>query len=238
VATYSLSSSGADIADAILAGLGNLPVEVEMATDCVAPIMVTFDPACQTVTSGDVAYFLETISIANDALPGVYECKDWALINGDPLTDPETGEIVYEYKRITVLDGRMTGGGSIPTEEYGRVTHGFELHCASAVDPNNLEVNWGKGNKFHMEGLDWALCRDDPDIDEAPPVAGFDTYIGRGIGRYNGESGATIRFRFTDAGEPGKNDKGLIMVWDAGGSLILVVEDNLKNGNHQAHPAK
>ena len=43
--------------------------------------------------------------------------------------------------------------------------------------PNNLEVNWGKGNKFHLENLTLALCTDEPNISEAPSVAGFDTYL-------------------------------------------------------------
>ena len=54
-----LSSSGADIADAILAGLGNLPVDVTMASNCDDPIGVSFAPAAQTVTSGDDALFID-----------------------------------------------------------------------------------------------------------------------------------------------------------------------------------
>ena len=130
--------------------------------------------------------------------------------------------------------GRMTGGGSV----FGsRVTHGFELHCDASEVPNNLQVNWDKGNKFHLESLDSARCSDDPKIDEAPPVAGFDTYKGKGTGRYNGVSGATIEFTFTDAGEPGKNDFAQITITDASG-VVLTVSGNLKNGNHQAHPEK
>ena len=230
-----LSSSGEDIAEAILAGLGNLPVDVKMMTDCEHPIMVSFDPSIQTVTSGDVAHFTETISIANDALPGTYECRDWALINDKPLTDPDTDEIIYEYKQITVLDGRMTGGGSVFTEDGMRVTHGFELHCASILDPNNLQVNWGKGEKFHLESLDMATCSDTQGIDEHPPFAGFDTYWGSGTGRYNGESGASIDFYFTDAGEPGQKDYAHMVIMDADGNTVLTVSGNLRNGNHQAH---
>jgi hypothetical protein len=230
------TASGSDIVDAILAGLSELTVDVAMATDCAAPIGVSFDPAIQTVTSGDQAIFTETISIANDALPGEYECRDWAEINGEPLTDPDTGEIIYEYKHITVLDGRMTGGGSVFAQDGTRVTHGFELHCASVLDPNNLQVNWGKGEKFHLESLDTAICSDDPNIDETPPVAGFDTFVGTGTGRYNGVSGATIEFTFTDAGEPGKLvDFAGITITDAGGDVVLTVGGGLDKGNHQAH---
>lgn len=127
--------------------------------------------------------------------------------------------------------GRMTGGGSVFTIGGMRVTHGFELHCDASQGPNNLQVNWGKGNKFHLETLTSASCSDDPNIDEAPPVAGFDTYVGSGAGRCNGVP-ATATWTFTDAGEPGKNDTATI---DIVGGCTLSVSGSLKNGNHQAH---
>lgn len=140
-----------------------------------------------------------------------------------------------EIFMVKVVKGRMTGGGSMFTSEGMRVTHGFELHCDASEMPNNLEVNWGKGHKFHLMALTSAFCTDDPTIDEPPPVAGFDTYKGKGTGRYNGVPGATIEFTFTDAGEPGKKDVATIEITDAGGTVQLDVSGNLKNGNHQAH---
>lgn len=131
--------------------------------------------------------------------------------------------------------GRMTGGGSI-TATGMRVTHGFELFCDATATPNNIQVNWGKGNKFHLESLTSASCSDDPNISEGKPVAGFDTYIASGIGRYNGVDGATIEFELTDAGEPGKNDFAQIKITDAGSTVVLDVSGNLDRGNHQAHP--
>lgn len=131
--------------------------------------------------------------------------------------------------------GRMTGGGSVFTTDGVRVTHAFELNCAASQGPNNLQVNWGKGNRFHLESLTSAFCSDDPTIEESPPVSGFDTYEGSGSGRYNGVSGATATWKFTDAGEPGKNDFAEINIWDAGGNLVLSVAGNLNRGNHQAH---
>ena len=41
----------------------------------------------------------------------------------------------------------------------------------------------------------------------APPASSFDTVTGTGTGWYDGQSGATIEFKFTDAGEPGRNDR-------------------------------
>jgi len=231
-----ISSNSADIADAILAGLSNLPVKVEMTSDCEFPIGTSFEPADQTVTSGENAVFTETITAANDALPSdmPYECKDWVLLNGEPMTD-EAGEIIYEHKSITVLDGFMTGGGSVFTQDGTRVTHGLELHCASALLPNNLQVNWNKGNKFHLDVLTSATCSINPNIDEEPPVAGFNTLVGAGTGSYNSVPGATIQFTFTDAGEPGTDDTAWMRIRDANGEIVLEASSSLTHGNHQAH---
>jgi hypothetical protein len=130
---------------------------------------------------------------------------------------------------------RMTGGGSVidpagnPTT---RVTHGFELYCDVTKGPNNLEVNWGNGNNFHLTSLTSATCTDDPSITPNPPAAGFDTYHGTGTGTLNGVAGATIDFTFTDAGEPGTSDHATIII---NGGATLSVSGNLQNGNQQAH---
>jgi len=129
----------------------------------------------------------------------------------------------------------MTGGGSVFTSENGRVTHGFELHCDAEVGPNNLEINWGPGNHFHLEDLTSAVCSDDPNIEPPPPAADFDTYVGTGTGRCNGVAGATITFTLTDAGEPGKNDTATFEITGCPDGLTLSVSGNLNKGNHQAH---
>ena len=136
---------------------------------------------------------------------------------------------------VDVDERRMTGGGSVFTAGGGRVTHGFTLHCAAGSGPNNLQVNWGKGNKFHLGAVSSAACSDDPSIAPNPPAAGFDTYAGAGTGTYNGAAGATITWTFTDAGEPGKNDSATIVVKDAAGATVLTATGKLNNGNHQAH---
>ena len=131
--------------------------------------------------------------------------------------------------------GRMTGGGSVFMSDGTRVTHGFTLNCDASMTPNNLQINWGKKNKFHLEGLTTAVCSDDPAIDPKNPKASFDTYEGMGMGRFNGVSGATAHWIFTDAGEPGKLDIARILIKDAGNNTVLTVSGNLKNGNQQAH---
>ena len=133
------------------------------------------------------------------------------------------------------VGGRMTGGGSIFTKAGGRVTHGFELHCDPEVGPNNLEINWGGGNHFHLENLLTAICTDDPAIAPRPPSADFDTYNGTGTGSCNGVEGATITFVLTDAGEPGKKDFASFEITGCPGGLTLSVSGNLNKGNQQAH---
>ena len=137
----------------------------------------------------------------------------------------------------------MTGGGSVFRDgdgvqvtwegpKQGRVTHGFELRCDNR--PNTLQINWD-GNHFHLEQLTSALCTDSPLITPNPPDADFDTFTGAGNGRYNGVSGATAEWVFTDAGEGGSGDTATITIWDADGDEVLNVSGFLTFGNHQAH---
>lgn len=131
----------------------------------------------------------------------------------------------------------MTGGGSVffGEDPRVRVTRGFELHCCYQSLPNNLQVNWLKGKKFHLTELTNAVCTDDPQIIQYPPAAPFDTFEGWGNGRFNNQPGATIHFIFVDAGEPGVNDTAFIEVYDANGTRVLNVSGNLEHGNLQAH---
>lgn len=130
-------------------------------------------------------------------------------------------------------DKFMTGGGGLAED---RLRHGSVLHCTvSDPGPDRLQVNWGKGNKFHLEDLTDAACTDDPGISEGKPVAGFDTHTGAGSGRYNGVSGATAEWTITDAGEPGRSDTLKIKITDANGDVVLDREGTLDTGNNQAH---
>lgn len=132
------------------------------------------------------------------------------------------------------VPGRMTGGGSVFRIDGTRVTRGFEIHCDLRA-PNNIEVNWPGGNKFHLTSLDSAVCTDSPAIDQLPRSAPFDTFQGAGTGLFNHEPGATIEFVFVDAGEPGRDDTASIKVWNSDGDLVLDVAGNIKKGNIQAH---
>jgi hypothetical protein len=132
--------------------------------------------------------------------------------------------------------GRMTGGGSVFTKAGMRVTHGFQIRCDPADTRQNLQINWGNGNKFHLLDMTDARCTDRAGFGPERPHAKIDTYEGWGVGRYNGVDGAWINFTFTDAGEPGTSDTARIWIKDANGKTVLAVEKNtLRHGNHQAH---
>lgn len=150
-----------------------------------------------------------------------------------------TGQQTLCAQTINVLArgeaGRMTGGGSVTTAAGLKVTHGFQVHCDRRKGTNNLEVNWGKGNKFHLDELTMSTCSNDPDIAPNPPAASFDKCVGAGTGRFNGVPGATAQFTFTDAGEPGVNDSLKLVIKDINGNVVLDASATLTHGNHQAH---
>lgn len=113
---YLGTASPNEVSGAILDGLSNLPIEVAMASDCSDPISVSFSPGTQTVTSGEPAFFFETISVnATPAQQGqTYECDDWATINGEPMTEAD-GDVIYEHKVITVPDTTPPTAACTPT---------------------------------------------------------------------------------------------------------------------------
>jgi hypothetical protein len=150
------------------------------------------------------------------------------------------------FAQTTPSSCRMTGGGHLDDATYGRVSHGFELHCDLSL-PNNLEVNWGEGNspnkkeshKFKLDVLTSAACTDDPAIDPDPPRdTGLDTFTGSGTGEYDHVPGAVATWTFTDAGEPGRNDRMKITVLNANAQVVLNVNGTLGGGNHQMHCKK
>lgn len=157
------------------------------------------------------------------------ECDD-----GDPCTEDscDNAECLHEQIPGCGVPGRMTGGGSVFVDRM-RFTHGFELHCDPNDGPNRLQINWSGGHGFYLTSLDVAYCMDDPNINEAPPDAGLDTLIGSGTGRLNGMAEATITFKFTDMGEPGKTVD--LAEFTIVGPESIVVSGPLSKGNHQAH---
>lgn len=232
---------------------------VQTITDLITDAVTTINNL-KLVAAGDTASFVQTISPAAGYGPltsdishtltftvdwvGVYACADTDQVYTGTLDVVADGAVVAQKTvRITVpacedepvLHGRMTGGGSLFTAEGTRVTHGLTLRCDGAAEPQRLQVNWGKGSNFHLEGLTSAICSLDPSIGAGSPTALFNTYTGSGTGRYNNTPGATAVWTFTDAGEPGSSDYGSIQIWDGDGNLVLDVSGTLTRGNHQAH---
>jgi hypothetical protein len=159
-----------------------------------------------------------------------------------------------------ILEGRMTGGGSIFTGDaefanFGvpvgtRVTHGFELYCSVSDGPNNLQFDIhmpdGNGSMFHLDQIVSSYCWFDPAVgNPAPPAAPFNSIFGQGIGRFNGVAGYCADWEFTDAGEPGTNDTiEDLRVWlpttpgdCRDGHFVFGINRAIKLtfGNHQAH---
>lgn len=194
------------------------------------------EPQTVTVTEREVAGYVTsyilTVREAYLSDPITYPEAPGNTVSGALTSNPDNSFVVT-FVNSEVLDNRMTGGGSFFASDV-RFTHGFELRC-DLGEPNRLQVNW-EGNRFHMTDLTWARCTDDPDFDEGKPVAGFDTFEGYGIGRFNGVDGFGIHFIFVDDGEPGTSDLAWLVITTPDGLTDVAVASNvLDRGNHQAH---
>jgi hypothetical protein len=145
------------------------------------------------------------------------------------------GKVKGKKKCQPSHEGRMTGQGTIDSV-YGRSHHEFRNSVCNSDRFPDLKVQW-EGNRFDLTSYSSPLrCIDTP-ADEGQPRAGFDTIVGQGTGTLNGVGGATTTFRFTDAGEPGRNDTATITIMDANGNIVFQLTDAkiLEGGNHQAH---
>jgi hypothetical protein len=142
----------------------------------------------------------------------------------------------HKKKCPTVKEGRMTGHGHNVTAEHGKVQWEFRNSVCGSDRFPDLKVEWGDGQRFVLTSYSVPLrCLDTP-ASEGMPRAGFDTIVGQGAGRLNGEA-ATASFRFTDNGEPGRDDLATITITDGDGNVVLSVTDLTagRGGNHQAH---
>jgi hypothetical protein len=162
-----------------------------------------------------------------------------------------TGTCIYGGGvAIPVDKSRMTGGGGLPIVDpstklpsTNQAHYGFMLHCDTRVQPDQLQISW-QGNHFHMSAADTSSCFDSNPLVPNGNGASFDTIQGTGHGRFNGVPGATVKWKFTDNGEPGTNDHGEITVFDAYGVPVMEAQGTLLTGpllgegNYQTHEAK
>lgn len=245
---YLFAPSPEDVASAIVDGLTSLPVTVSMTSNCSGNITTSFEPESQVVTSGDVAVFTETITVAPDAPGGIYECLDWVLIDGNPMVD-EAGEIIYETKTIRVPEIRVTGGGQIVTDGPGKKKDQLRVSFAGNVGrmkDGSPVGNWNMnlhnvGNDtldkahFHttsilsVEFYD-AYSHDANGtaitFDPAPPPAGVNLAFFTAEGKLNGEEGWTLRCAVLDAGEPGVDDAIAFSLWNPDGEMVYYQHDD------------
>ncbi len=136
----------------------------------------------------------------------------------------------------TTVSGRFTGGGFqiIQGDVDVKVTRGFTIHCDNRLT-NNLEVNWGGGNNFHMDKNTVSAVCTRP-VDPTPPASPVSRIVASATGQCNGLD-ADISFILEDRGEPGRNDQAQLIITSevTGGCTLNLTLANLNGGNIQAH---
>ncbi|WP_237288151.1 VWA domain-containing protein [Streptomyces malaysiensis] len=103
-----------EVADTVAEGLTNLPTTVSYQTfGCDPALSVTLDPATRQVTSGEVATFTETITVADDAPQGAtVHCGVQFLLDGKPPSGQMPDDVVpaREFRGGGRGNGNDTGG--------------------------------------------------------------------------------------------------------------------------------
>jgi hypothetical protein len=219
-----------------LSGFGLRPTAIEITTNGPNGSTQVRNNVLDSVSGEEFDNFVISFDIPSGATSVTVRAfsEDRLGIGGLPASfDWLAAGFAIEPETPPGLPGRMTGGGSVFTVDGVRVTRGFQIHC-DLREPNNLEVNWGNGQKFHLTELTGAICTDTPAVEE-PPSAPFDTFDGEGVGKLNNKPGATIFFTFVDKGEPGDEDTALIRIFDPSGNQVLEVSGLVDRGNVQAH---
>lgn len=132
----------ADIAEAILEGLGALPVEVVPQATCDDPsVTVAWNPASQTVTSGEDAVFTETISASLAAPQGdTVTCAVDFLVGGELLSG-FTQTITVEIPDVTIptvacAEGTNPHGGTVPPAGNQNPDGFYLLTAEDNLDPD------------------------------------------------------------------------------------------------------
>jgi hypothetical protein len=242
--TVETTATSSDIADAILEALEAIKVEVSMTSNCAWPISTSFDPdIIPDVTGGEHVVFTETISVAVDAPGGTYTCEDWALIDGQPMTD-DAGAIIYETKTIEVPVAFLTGGGQIGDN---KVAISFGGNVGYLAD-GSIVGQWqfqdhDKGNRLIMHSLDITLVHlaNDLDGDPDPPTAPANIVEFEGaarvkVGNDKWIDTCTFNAEAHDHGEPSVDDQFAIFIdCGADGSWDYFPVVDLDQGNLQIH---
>ncbi|MGK3202078.1 VWA domain-containing protein [Amycolatopsis sp. MEPSY49] len=114
------TSDEKSVADAIIAGIGDLPVAVQPVPFCDPGLTLTFSPEAQRVPGGTNAKFVETATVSDSAPLGAFlHCRVEFRLNGEPTVRPGyTEDVTVRVKDprlplITVHD--KTVPGTTPT---------------------------------------------------------------------------------------------------------------------------
>ncbi|GAB3740825.1 VWA domain-containing protein [Amycolatopsis oliviviridis] len=140
-ATNGVLTPGTDpgrISEAIIAGIGDLPVGVQPVSFCDPGLTMTFDPAGpQSVPGGTNARFVETATVSSTAALGsLLRCRVEFRLNGETTVRPGyTENVTVRVKDpalplITLHDQTVTGTGPTVIE-----------YPVSAVDANGSPLN-------------------------------------------------------------------------------------------------
>lgn len=151
-----------DVAAAILAGIEAIEVEVTPSVGTCDPnLTVGFNPASQTVQSGDDAAFQETITVSAGAPQGTtLSCTVTFLIDGQPAGPELTQNITIGVNDVTApvsecLPATNPSGNKIPAAgqnpKSGQNPDGFySVNSTDNLDPNPqvFVVDNGSGTEF------------------------------------------------------------------------------------------
>lgn len=111
------SAAPDQVANAILTGLTNLPVEVTPVPTCDSGLTATYDAPSKTVTSGTDATFGETLTVAPGAV-GVLNCTVDFLLNGNHVDGFQQTVTITAYGTtaggdFVIGDGNAANGAAI-----------------------------------------------------------------------------------------------------------------------------
>ena len=128
-----------DVANAILAGLQNLPATVNYTTSCSPGLTVSLAPAPQTVPSGTDAVFTETISLSASPPAGALSCTVTFSINGSP-GGPAFVETVH-VNRPPVCSGASAGPDLWPPNHKLSATRSITGVTDADGNPVSITIN-------------------------------------------------------------------------------------------------
>ena len=200
-----------DIADAILAGLGALEVEVTPDATCDDPeVTITFDSTSETVVSGEDALFTETIEASAAAPQGeTVECTVDFLVDGEIL-DGFTQTVTVHINDVTpptatCVAGTNPAGKTIPPAANQNPDGFYLIGGDDNVDPSPdiYVVDSETGAVFGPY---------DPDTTIKYTEANGATPSEKKIGSANGHAGA-VTVHITGQGD------ALVFALDASGNL-------------------